>query len=95
MDVDPNSKQIFYLDDFLGATYFEILNPKSSDSAIVNFIERVQLSKNRYLILTTRTTLVNAARQTYEKFNRADMEVTRKELELKDYTVAHKAKFLA
>jgi hypothetical protein len=94
MDINPNGKQIFYLDDFLGANYNDILNPKSSDNAIVNFVERIQLSKNRYLILTTRTTILNAARQNYEKFNRANMDIARKELELKDYSDLDKAKIL-
>lgn len=91
---DPDSKQIFYFDDFLGSSYFEILNAKSSDVGIVNFIERIQNSKNKYLVLTTRTTILKTAKQVYEKINQSDIEIGRKELELKDYSEFDKAKIL-
>jgi len=93
-DTNPKSKQVFYFDDFLGANYLEILNAKSSDSGIVNFIERIQKSKNKYLILTTRTVILNSAKQIYEKISKADLDLARKELELVDYTEFDKAKIL-
>jgi len=93
-DVNPNAKQVFYFDDFLGANYFEIINPKSSDSGIVNFVERIQKSKNKYLILTTRTTILNTAKQYFEKINRSNLDIARKELELKDYNEFDKARIL-
>jgi len=91
---DPKAKQIFYLDDFLGDTYFAVLNPKSSDNAIVNFLKRIIQTKNKFLILSTRTTILNSAYQVYEKFNHSNMDLARKELELKDYTDFDKARIL-
>jgi len=93
-DSNPKAKQVFYFDDFLGANYLEILNAKSSDSGIVNFIERIQKSKNKFLILTTRTIILNSAKQIYEKISKADLDLARKELELVDYTEFDKAKIL-
>lgn len=93
-NLDPKQKQIFYFDDFLGANYHEILHPKTSDSGMVNFIERIQRSENKYLILTTRTTVLNTARENFEKLKRANLDLARKELELREYTPFDKAKIL-
>lgn len=72
--------QIIYFDDFLGANHLEIMNLKSSESAIVRFIERVQSAKNKYMILTTRTTILKDARENYEKLNRSNIELSKREL---------------
>lgn len=93
-DRDKNIPQIIYFDDFLGANHLEIMNLKSSESAIVRFIERVQTSKNKYMILTTRTTILKDAKENYEKLNRANIDLSKKELRLEDYTLEDKAKIL-
>lgn len=93
-ELDKEQPQIFYFDDFLGSNHLEILNPKSSESAIVNFIERIQLSQKKYLIMTTRTTILNDARENYEKLKRARIDMHRKELQLQDYDIVDKGKIL-
>jgi hypothetical protein len=94
--LNPNieSKQIFYFDDFLGANYLEIANPKNSDSAIVNFIERIMHIPNKYLILTTRTIVLNYAKQNSEKIRRARVDISQFEVALKEYSLVDKAKIL-
>ena len=50
---DPNVKQVFYFDDFLGANYLELINPKTSESAFVNFLDRVKATEGKFLILSS------------------------------------------
>lgn len=91
---DPNSKQLFYFDDFLGSNYLDIIKPKNTENTIVNFIERVRSSKNKYLLLTTRSTILNQARTTSEKLSRANLDSLKYELEISDYSEYDKAKIL-
>jgi len=93
-DPDPERLQLFYFDDFLGSNYLDLINPKNSESSIVNFVERVQESPNKYLILTTRTTILNHARAMYEQINRSEWEMARKELHLTEYSADDKALIL-
>ena len=93
-DPDPLKKQVFYFDDFLGASYLELINPKTSESAIVNFLERIKTTNNKYLILTTRTVILKHALSRYEKLNRAKVDIARKEIELGNYTELEKAQIL-
>ncbi|WP_176221424.1 nSTAND3 domain-containing NTPase [Massilibacteroides vaginae] len=88
------SKQLFYFDDFLGSNYIEIVNSKNTDSKIVNFIERISSSKNKYLILTTRSSILNQAKSYREKLNNTNLDNLKYEIELKDYSDYDKAKIL-
>lgn len=91
---DPKTKQVFYFDDFLGANYLEITNPRTSESSFVNFLERIKESENKYLILTTRTTIFRTALDRYEKMKRVKVDIARKEIELGKYNDLDKAKIL-
>ncbi len=92
--VDPTKKQLFYFDDFLGSNYFEIINPKTTESRFVNFLERVKRSPNKVLILTTRTTVLLNALTRYEKLNRTKIDLARKEIHLGEYSQLEKARIL-
>ena len=92
---DKDSRQLFYFDDFLGRTHLELLNHTgSSESSIVNFIEKVQLSRNKYLIMTTRTTILNDAREHLEKIRQARLDLEKKEIRLSDYNLRDKGQIL-
>ncbi|MCI1779249.1 MAG: hypothetical protein LKI53_04745 [Bacteroidales bacterium] len=93
-DNDPNVKQLFYFDDFLGSNYVEIVNLKNSENSIINFIERIKSTKNKYLILTTRSTILNQAKSSREKLDRANLDALKYELEVKDYSVYDKGRIL-
>lgn len=93
-DNDPTKKQVFYFDDFLGSSYLELTNPKITESGIVNFLERIKASTDKYLILTTRTIILRNALSKYEKLNRARIDLARKEIELGNYTELEKAQIL-
>jgi len=93
-DSDPDCKQLFYFDDFLGSSYLDIVNPKNSENTIVNFIDRVRSTKNKYLLLTTRSTILNQAKTTNEKLTRANLDSLKYEIEIKNYSEYDKAKIL-
>jgi broad-specificity NMP kinase len=92
---DKDSRQLFYFDDFLGRTHLELLNHTgSSESSIVNFVEKVQFSRNKYLIMTTRTTVLNDAREHLEKIRQARLDLEKQEIRLSDYDLKDKAQIL-
>lgn len=90
----PEVKKVFFFDDFLGANYLEILNPKTTESGFVNFLDRIKNSEGKYLILTTRTTIFRNALDKYEKMKRVKVDIARKEIELGQYSELDKAKIL-
>ncbi|QQL49906.1 nSTAND3 domain-containing NTPase [Mucilaginibacter ginkgonis] len=91
----PDHKQVIFFDDFLGSNLSEIMNPRNSERKIVNFIERIQASPNKYFVLTTRTTILKQAQSRYENFNRSGLaDLSKYELEIKAYSKLDKAKIL-
>ncbi len=63
----PEEKQVFYFDDFLGRNFFDALNGREG-SRVIHFIRRVRAQENKRFILTTRTTILNQARQRDDRF---------------------------
>lgn len=91
---DPNAKQVFYFDDFLGAITLDLVSSRNADTAIVNFIERVRNEKNKRLILTCRTTILNQAKELSDAINNSTIEVSKHEVKINDYGNIEKAKIL-
>ncbi len=54
----PDSKQLFYFDDFLGRTFLEALKAKQ-DSHLLRFIERVGRDPRKRFVLTSRTNILS------------------------------------
>lgn len=69
---NDKAKQVFYYDDFLGTNYFEAIT-ENKDSEICNFIRRVRDSSNKYLILTSRTTILARADVSSVAFYRSQL----------------------
>ncbi|WP_375561580.1 restriction endonuclease [Bernardetia sp. OM2101] len=92
----PNlkEKQLFYFDDFLGSNYLEIVNADKTETQLTNFIDRIRNSENKYLILTTRTVILNYANEKYEKISRESLKRDKFEIELTDYNNYQKALIL-
>jgi len=91
----PDIKQIVFFDDFFGANLSEIINPRNSEGKILSFIERIQSSTNKFLVMTTRTTILKQAQYRFEKFNRSGLaDLSKYELEIKSYSKLDKAKIL-
>ncbi|MCA3057195.1 MAG: ATP-binding protein [Rhodocyclaceae bacterium] len=69
----PEEKQVFYFDDFLGRNFLDALNSRES-SRVINFIRRVRADESKRFILTTRTTILNQARERDERFTHLNPE---------------------
>src|SRR5690606_37541709 len=92
---DPQEKQVILIDDFLGSNLLELYQPVNTENKIVDFIEKFSLSKNKYLIFTSRTTLLNQANHQYEGLRRSGASVVSNyELKISDYTLFEKANIL-
>jgi len=94
--ISPNDeeKQLFYFDDFLGANYFEIVNAHKTETQLTGFVERVKNTPNKYLILTTRTVILNHAMEKYEKISHSKLATQQFEIKLTDYSTYEKALIL-
>ncbi|WP_405411719.1 restriction endonuclease [Maribacter sp. Asnod1-A12] len=89
-----DKKQVFYFDDFLGANYYELSVARNNDSAIVHFVERIQGSKDKKLILTSRTVVLNMAAENSEKILNSNIDTSKHEVKIEDYTKYDRAKIL-
>ena len=89
-----NKKQIFYFDDFLGATTLNLKSSSNADSAMVDFIERVKIDKTKKLILTCRTIILNKTKQISEKIDNSKIQLSNHEISIKDYRYIDKARIL-
>ena len=80
---------------FFGANLSEIINPRNSENKIISFIERIQAAKNKFLVMTTRTTILKQAQHNFEKFSRSGLaDLSKYELKIKSYSKLNKAKIL-
>jgi hypothetical protein len=94
---DPNAKQVFFYDDFLGQTFLgdraEYLG-RNQDAALIDFMEMVRRSPQSRFILTTREHILRSALQVSERLSRSSSLEERCILELNDYTRGDKARIL-
>lgn len=89
-----DEKQLFYFDDFLGSNYYEIVNSHKTETQLTSFVERVKNTPNKYLILTTRTIILNHAVERYEKISHSKLSNQQFEIKLTDYSKYEKALIL-
>ncbi len=87
-------KQLFYFDDFLGETYYEILAGGQTETQITQFVDRIRNTPNKYLMLTSRTIILNQADNKSEKINRSNLFNQQYEIQLDDYSKFEKAEIL-
>lgn len=90
-------KQVFYFDDFIGATFLgeqaSVFN-RNEDRAIVEFIEMVRSSSATKLIMTTREHILRQAIATSERFSQANLIDSRCVLSVGDYSRMQRAEIL-
>jgi adenylate kinase family enzyme len=91
---ERDRQQVFYFDDFLGSITLDLQSSRNVDSSIVNFIERVRNDKQKRLILTSRTTIINQAKNKSEKLNDSKINIAEHEIKIEDYSNLDKAKIL-
>lgn len=92
-----NNKQIFYFDDFIGATFLgehASVFSRNEDRAIIEFIEMVRASPTAKLIMTTREHILSQAVATSETFNQANIIDNRCVLSVGDYSRMQRAEIL-
>ena len=66
LSMDPDKKEILLLDDFLGQHYVNIRDTQPSElKTLISFVER---SKNKKLILNSRITILNEAKERFLVF---------------------------
>lgn len=94
--ISPNNelKQLFYFDDFLGEIYYEILTAGQTETQITQFVDRIRNTPNKYLMLTSRTVILNQADDKSEKINRSQLLNQQYEIQLNDYSKFEKAEIL-
>ncbi|MYM86557.1 hypothetical protein GTP91_05110 [Rugamonas sp. FT82W] len=90
-------KQIFYFDDFIGATFLgerASAFTRNEDRAILDFIEMVKSSPTTLLVMTTREHILTQAIAASEKLKHSDLISSRCVLEIGDYSVRQRAQIL-
>ena len=90
-------KQIFYFDDFIGATFLgerASAFTRNEDRAILDFIEMVRSSPTARLVMTTREHILNQAIATSEKLKQSNLIDNRCVLEIGDYSNLQRANIL-
>jgi hypothetical protein len=94
ISADSEDKQVFYFDDFLGDVYYQLSTGSERESEIYKFINRIVTESNKYLILSTRTVILEQAKNKSEKIKRSALDVVKYEIELIQYSKFEKAKIL-
>lgn len=93
----PGKKQIFYFDDFMGATFLgerAAAFTRNEDAAILDFIEMTRASKSARLVMTTREHILQQAIATSEKLKHSRLIDSRCVLAIEDYSKWQRAEIL-
>lgn len=93
----PGKKQIFYFDDFIGATFLgerATTFTRNEDRAILDFVEMVRTSPTARLVMTTREHILRQAIATSEQLKHSNLIDSRCVLEIGDYRFTHRAEIL-
>lgn len=90
-------QQIFYFDDFMGATFVgerSSIATSVNDRVLLNFIAMVRTTPTARLILTTREHVYNQALDRSERLRQADLDNFRVLLNLPGYSQIQRARIL-
>lgn len=93
----PGKKQIFYFDDFIGATFLgerASTFTRNEDRVILDFIEMVRASKTARLVMTTREHILQQAIAASEKLRQSRLVDNKCVLEIRDYSRRQRAEIL-
>ena len=93
----PGKRQIFYFDDFIGATFLgerASTFTRNEDRAILDFIEMVRASPTARLVMTTREHILRQAIASSEKLKQSHILNDRCVLEIGDYSNQQRAEIL-
>lgn len=90
---NPDSKQIFYFDDFLGRNYLEALSGHEG-AKIVGFIRRIAKNHQKRFVLTSRTTILNQGKILNDVFHNSNVNRNEFEITLESLAKIDKARIL-
>jgi adenylate kinase family enzyme len=90
----PESKQVFYFDDFLGRNYLHALNGHEG-TQIVRFIKRIARDKaTKKFVLTSRSTILNQGRLLNDILSHNNIDKNEMEIRLESLSNLDKARML-
>jgi len=89
----PDSKQLFFFDDFLGRNYLEALSGHEG-AHIVQFIRRVARDKKKRFVLTSRTTILNQGKLLIDTLQTNNLERNEFEVSFESFSEIDKARIL-
>lgn len=89
-------KQVFYFDDFLGATSFDENSlERNEDKQLLDFLHSIYNSDGaKKLILTSRDYILKQAKQSFESINSTDIKPNLCIIDLQNYTRWNRAQIL-
>lgn len=90
---EPDSRQLFFFDDFLGRNYLEALSGHEG-AHIVQFIRRVSKDKQKRFILTSRTTILNQGKILIDLLQDSNIERNEYEVSVGSFSRMDKARIL-
>ncbi len=90
---EKNQKQVFFIDDFMGANFVELLK-ENTENKIIRFINRIQNAKDKYVVLCSRTTIFNTALQRSIHLGYKHLDKKGLLLEVSNYSDLDKAKIV-
>jgi len=93
LSLDENEKEIILLDDFLGSNILELLSG-NTENQLHRFLLNHKNKRNRYILLTTRTTIMIKAFENLEKIKNLEIKIKESFLEISDYKENERAKIL-
>lgn len=91
--LDKQSPRVFLFDDFLGSNFLDAIRARQ-DSRIVKFIESVEKDKNKRLILTSRTNIIDRGYYLSQEFSSSKIKQKEYILNVNSYNDTDKAKIL-
>lgn len=95
--IQKGVNQIFYFDDFFGATFLGengLSFSSNEDQAFIDFVSMIRTSTSSRLILTTREHILNQALQKSERLRLSDVSDHKLILQISDYSISERAKIL-
>lgn len=92
----PGAPQIFYFDDFMGATYLgeNGLATRNDDRVLLDFIGMVRSNSNSRLVLTTREHIYSQAISRSERLRNSEIDDYRVVLQMPAYSQLQRARIL-
>lgn len=92
--VNDQAKQVFFYDDFLGATFLQDRLSKNEDKRLASFMRRCRASTSSLFILTTREHILRQATSWYEELANVGLPLQRLLIELTSYSRRERALIL-